>query len=123
MATVHKAMPLSGKTSFFMMCNGYGSATVNFKRKGKTLKITGAGGNAGTKNLVLRILGTNADNTNPSHVGDVTTLEEVTITTTMAETEIDICKNATYDRIIIHSVYGSGTVGTGPEAIYIKVEN
>ena len=101
MALVHKAKPLSGSTSFVMKCSGYGSETVNLERKGETVKLTGAGGNAGNKTLKVRIYGTSKDNTVPNHTGEVTTLEEVTITTTMPKTEVNVGR---YDRFIIYCV-------------------
>lgn len=107
-----------GKTSFVWRTSSL-SASLNFKRIGKTVKLKGAGGS--DKNLTVNVYGTTADNLVPYHVGgNVTLIKSITVSANSSEVEVDV---SGYDRFILYCVYGSGTVGTGTEAIYVQIEN
>lgn len=111
----------SGKTSFVWRAGGL-SASLNFKRMGKTVKLKAIGCNATTaKTVVINVYGTVADNLVPYHVGtNVTLIQQVTVNSADTEVEIDV---SGYDRFILYCVYGGGTVGTGGDAVYVQIEN
>ncbi|MBQ7781113.1 MAG: hypothetical protein IJ405_03725 [Lachnospiraceae bacterium] len=121
MAMIEKAKPVSSKTSFIWNA-GILSRQINFKRSGQYLTLKGMGSAGGsTKNLVINIYGTTSDNLIPYHVGNnLTLITQYIASATSAEEKIDV---SGYDRFILYCVYGSGTVGTDSDQIYILVEN
>lgn len=121
MAMKHYAKPIGGsKTSFVWGINQL-SGCINLKRNGKTVALTGIGGTTAGKTISLGVYGTSADNLSPSHVGSgLTHLKTVTVSTSSEKQEVDV---SGYERFVIHAVYGSGTVGTGNNLIYMKIEN
>lgn len=118
----HYAIPLRerGKTSFVWSAGAL-SKSINIKRNGKYLTLKGIDSDTPGAWISINIYGTTADNLIPYHVGNnLTLIAQYPASATSEEKQIDV---SGYDRILLHCVYGSGTVSTGSSQIYVLVEN
>ena len=102
-----------------MRCAGSISTCVNIPRNGAEKLLVKCIGSTTTKNMTFKIYGSNSYL--PIWTGNPapTLIEEVTISNTMGEVEVNLPTD--HDRIILHGVSGSGTLGTSTDAIYVQV--
>lgn len=111
-----------GKTSFVWRAQSI-AGSINLKRNGKILKMKGVGGTGtAAKTLSINVYGTTADNLVPYNAGSLplTFIGSATVHCETTEVDFDV---SGYDRFVLYCVYGSGTIGTGNDAVYVQLEN
>ncbi len=120
MKLVERAKPLSGKTSFIWRIHN-NSSSINLKRNGNILKLSGVGNSSGTTGTyALSVYGTTADNLVPYHAGGLplTIITSITVSGNMETIEVNV---SDYDRFVLYVVYGTGTHSN--ENVYLAIEN